>query len=548
MKLRNLLMMSGGALLVFGAFTVAFAQEDPHAMHMNIGWVPREILERPAALREGTGTIHEAVTTSSKEAQAFYDQGLAYLHSYVWIEAARSFNQALRIDPKLMMAYIGLSRVYSNLNDDMAARAALAQAQALSPDVTERERRRITIRAKQLEAMAEPANRQKHLDYRKAIDDALAADMNDAELWLLRGNAEEPVASGRGQRGGAASIAFYEAALARSPDNFAAHHYLIHSYETIGRIEEALKHGEAYARFAYMIPHAHHMYAHDLRRVGRIEEAIERFRKADDLENAYYAREKISRDYDWHHAHNLDLLATCYQYQGQMKTAERLLREAASMPAMTPGQEFSTKEVAEFLLTRGRADEALKATQALAKGKWPMGRAAGHALAGSALLAMDRSNEAKNELMLAEKELRSLDGPGLGRESVAPYVDELRGEILLRSGRTGEGVTILRDWERAMRAVPGPDAWILALFRLESMARVAREIGEWEFAEYTARQMLEHDPSYAGSHFALALVADHKGDLETKRIEFTAAEKLWARADADLPELRQIRAKLALAP
>src|SRR6266516_1924944 len=546
MKLKNLLMMSGLALMVCG-FITAVAQEDPHAMHMNVGWVPREILERPLTLREGIGTIHEPVTTSSKEAQAFYDQRLAYLHSYVWIEAARSFNQALRIDPKLMMAYIGLSRVYSNLNDGMAAQAALAQAQALSANATEHERRRITIRAKQLEATAEPANRQKHLDYKKAIDDALAADMNDAELWLLRGNAEEPVASGRGQRGGSASIAFYEAALSRSPDNFAAHHYLIHSYETIGRVEEALKHGEIYARQAYMIPHAHHMYAHDLRRVGRVEEAIERFRKADDLENAYYKAEKIPRDYDWHHSHNLNLLATCYQYQGQMKTAERLLRESAGMPAMTPGQEFSTKEVAEFLLSRGRPEEALKATQPLAKGKWPVGRTAGHALAGSALLAMDRLNEAKNELMLAEKELAGLDSARSNSEGVAPYVDELRGEILLRSGHAVEGVPMLKDWERAMRAVPGPDAWILALFRLDSMARLSRKVGEWEFAEYTARQMLEHDASYAGSHFALALVAEHKGDLETKRNEFAAAEKLWARADADLPELRQIRAKLALA-
>jgi tetratricopeptide (TPR) repeat protein len=546
MTLRTFLPVAVLALLIAGQFGTAFAQQDPHAMHTNIGWVPREILERPLPLREGVGAVHEVVTTSSKDAQDFYDQGVAYLHSYVWIEAARSFNQALRIDPKLMLAYIGLSRVYSNLNDDKAARAALAQAQALAANATERERRRITIRAKQLDAIADPTSREKHLDYKKAIDEALAADMNDVELWLLRGNAEESVASGRGQRGGAASIAFYEAALLRSPDNFAAHHYLIHSYETIGRVEEALKHGEAYARLAYSIPHAHHMYGHDLRRVGRIEEAIERFQKADDLENAYYSTQKIPRDYDWHHAHNLDLLATCYQYQGQMKTAERLLREAASMPAMTAGQEFYTKEVVEFLLNRSRNDEALKAAQALTKGKWPMGRAVGHALAGSALLAMDRLQEAKSELVIAENDLQTLVGPGFGRDAVAPYVDELRGEILLRSGRTVEGVTILKDWERAIRAVPGPDAWILALFRLESIARVARDVGEWELAEYTARQMLEHDRSYAGSHFAWALVAEHKGDLETKRTEFSAAEKLWAKADADLPELRQIRAKLAL--
>ena len=48
----------------------------------------------------GIGNSHEAVTTTSKEAQAFYDQGLNYLESYVWIEASRSFHQALRLDPE----------------------------------------------------------------------------------------------------------------------------------------------------------------------------------------------------------------------------------------------------------------------------------------------------------------------------------------------------------------------------------------------------------------------------------------------------------------
>src|SRR5438876_2104316 len=130
MRLRKLSMMIGLALLVFGAFTVAFAQEDPHAMHMNVGWVPREILERPVALHEGIGTIHEAVTTSSKEAQAFYDQGLTYLHSFVWIEAARSFNQARRLDPHLAMADVGLSYAYTELNAPAAAHAALDRARA----------------------------------------------------------------------------------------------------------------------------------------------------------------------------------------------------------------------------------------------------------------------------------------------------------------------------------------------------------------------------------------------------------------------------------
>src|SRR5712691_9704554 len=96
--------------LVFAA--TALAQDDPHAACGSVGWVPREILQRPVALRTGIGNSHDPVTTASKEAQAFYDQGLAHLHSYVWVEAARSFHEALRRDPELAMAHLRLAKVY----------------------------------------------------------------------------------------------------------------------------------------------------------------------------------------------------------------------------------------------------------------------------------------------------------------------------------------------------------------------------------------------------------------------------------------------------
>src|SRR5262245_9574886 len=122
------------------------------------GWVPRDIIDKPVALRAGAGNAHEAVTTRSPEAQAFYDQGLSYLHGYVWIEAARSFRQALRLDPGLAMAWVGLSRVHSGLDDPEEARRALAQAETLLSRVSPREQRRIGLRAKQLDAMEDPWN------------------------------------------------------------------------------------------------------------------------------------------------------------------------------------------------------------------------------------------------------------------------------------------------------------------------------------------------------------------------------------------------------
>jgi tetratricopeptide (TPR) repeat protein len=519
------------------------AQDDPHAhAEAPAGTFPAEILERAVTLRAGIGAAHEQVTTSSKDAQAFYDQGLAYLHSYVWIEAARSFNQALRLDPKIAMAYVGLSRALSGLYAYEAARARLEQAQALGAGASERERRRIAILAKQLDAIREPGNVEKHFQYKKAIDDALAVDPKDAELWLLRGNAEEANALGHGQHGGAASIEFYQKALQVSPDNFAAHHYLTHSYENADRIEDALKHGEAYQRLCPAIPHAHHMYGHDLRRVGRVSDAVAEFRKADELERAYYKAENIPPEYDWHHEHNLDLLSTSYQHQGRMKAAEELMRQAFAISSMQDTLEFNKKQWPEFLIGRGRAEEALQAARTLSASNWDIVRAIGRIFASHADLAMNRLTDASDEAKAALKELQAAGGRAT---FVAAYLEALQGEFYLRTGQLEKGRQMLKQVARKIRSEPGPDAWAQALFRLEALAAAARAAGDWEMADYLARQMMEHDAVYAGSHFAMALVADQKKDKAVALQEFAEAEKLWRNADPDLPELQQARARIA---
>ena len=534
------------AAVLCAAAVSAAAQDDPHAQCAVMGWVPQEILERPVPLRSGIGNAHEAVTTSSAEAQAFYDQGMNYLHGYVWIEAARSFRQALRLDPKLAMAWVGLSRVYSGLDDPEQARRALAQAEALAAGASPREQRRIALRAKQLEAMATPDDAARHAAYKKAIDDALAIDIADASLWLIRGNAEEASAAGRGQRGGTASTAFYLEAMRLHPDDAAAHHYLTHSYETIGQIPLALEHGEAFARLAPSIPHAHHMWGHDLRRVGRIDDAIAAFRRTDELEKAYYAAERIPAEVDWHHVHNLDLLAMAYQHKGQMRKAEATMREATALPALTDYAEFNQKLLSVFLLGRQRWDEAAEAAGRMTQGKWTATRAVGHALAGHALLARKRTAEARAALEAAERELAgvpaSAAGIGVSRRQVQPWVDMLRGELLIREGARAEGRRILEDVARTLRALPGPDAWIQALFRLESMAQLARDAGEWDLAAFMAQQMLEHDGAYGGSHLARALVAEHRGDRDGASRARAEAARYWRDADPDLPELAVVRA------
>ncbi|MBI3652061.1 MAG: hypothetical protein HY231_13655 [Acidobacteria bacterium] len=528
--------------------TLVFAQE-AHDHQGAVDSIPAELFSRPLPLRQGIGKVEDAATTSSKEAQAFYNQGVAYLHSYVWIEAARSFHQALRLDGKFSMAYAGLYRAYAGLNLLTPAREALAKAQALASNSTNaspRERRRIAVHVKQLEALMEVFNADKQHAYQKALDDALLADPNDVELILLRGNAEEGnPAAGRGQRGMESALVFYLRALQIAPNHLGAHHYLTHTYENLGRIAEALHHGERCAQLAPAVPHELHMYGHNLRRAGRIKEAIAQFENADAVQRAYFKSENIPAEYDWHHQHNLDLLSTSYQYQGQMKKAEAIMREAFNLPSLLEAEAYNRKEWPLFLLSRKRTDEALEAAAILKKSKWEIVRAIGSIMASHALMSQNKLPEASAE---AKAALNELQLAGKKAAFVSTDLSVLQGEFFLRTGQVEKGRLILKQAMTRMRAERGPDNWTQALFQLEAIAQTARELNDWELAQAATLQLKEHDVNYAGTHLALALLAEHQGDNATMLAELKVAETLWRDADQDLPELAEVKARLAPAP
>jgi tetratricopeptide (TPR) repeat protein len=278
------------------------------------------------------------------------------------------------------------------------------------------------------------------------------------------------------------------------------------------------------------VPHARHMDGHNLRRAGRIDEAIAEFTAADALETAYFAAEKIPVEYEWHYQHNLDLLATSYQYVGRMKTAEELFRRSFAIASSLLVQEFNKREWPEFLLARGRAQEALAAAGVMAAHRSPVISAAGHVEAGRARLALKQFKEAAGEGNTALRLMRGTEGAGM----VADSLQAFQGEFLLRTGKPEQGRPMLEDVVRKARGRPGPDAWTQTLFTIEAIARAGRDVGDWDLAAWAARQMLEHDPNYAGTHEALALVAEHAGDAQTARTERALVDKYWKNADPDV--------------
>ena len=62
-----------------------------------------------ATLFDGIGAAHRAITTSSADAQAYFDQGLRFMWVFNHDEATRSFAKAAELDPNCASCFWGVS-------------------------------------------------------------------------------------------------------------------------------------------------------------------------------------------------------------------------------------------------------------------------------------------------------------------------------------------------------------------------------------------------------------------------------------------------------
>lgn len=441
-----------------------------------------DVAHRPAVIVDGVGSPHQEVTTESEDAQAFYDQGLGWTHSYFWMEAARSFHYALSLDENLALAHAGLSVVYWHVGMRDLANVHIDAAVALRDVVSDRERMYIDARAIQHRALLAGGEKRTTLrdKYRSALARALMKYPDDAELWVARGQAAEPAASGIGQRGSINGAAWYESALVRDPGHIGAHHYLLHCYENMRLYELAVYHAEQYGDRALVAPHGQHMVAHVLPRVGRWEEALARFQTAFELEAAYYIREDIPPYVDWHHLHNLHLYGMALVRNGDYDRAAIVLGEAWDTPGQRPVAEvYAHVPYLEFLLHVGEFDQAATRAMELAETHGATGAVVGRAFAGEALLLLGKREEAaalSDELdaSLADEFPNGLSGRGQS------FVRQFRAEQSLYDSDPTTVFLVEGDLLGIADSLLGEasfDGWGEGLFRIERMMRFAHRAG-----------------------------------------------------------------------
>jgi tetratricopeptide (TPR) repeat protein len=315
------------ALLVLFWCAFAVAQQHQHSA-----------APKPATLMTGLGNLHHPVSTKNAQAQQFFDQGLRLIYAFNHDEAARSFQRAADLDPKLAMAYWGIAEaVGPNYNDPAsddrfkAAHEAIQKAMDLSSGAAPNEEAYIAAMARRFPEDPKADRRKAAEDYRDAMREVVKHfpdDLDAATLFAEAGMNLHPWGlwhvDGTPEEGTEEIVATLESVIKRDPDHMGAVHYYIHAVEASRNPERALAGANKLAAMAPAAGHLVHMPAHVYIRTGDYEAAVKTNELAAAADRAYFKASGVQGIYPMmYYSHNLHFIAMCSAMNGNYAEAKK---------------------------------------------------------------------------------------------------------------------------------------------------------------------------------------------------------------------------------
>jgi tetratricopeptide (TPR) repeat protein len=360
---------------------------------------------RAVTLLAGIGDAHHPVSTHNPQAQEFFDQGLRFIYDFNHDEAARSFQHAAELDPKVAMAYWGIAEaVGPNYNDpadpDRYKRAheAAQKALDLSAGASESDQAYIQAMAKRFPADSKSDRRKAAEDYRDAMRQVVGEfpdDLDAATLFAEAGMNLHPWGlwhtDGTPEAGTDEIVATLESVMKRDPNHLGAIHYYIHAVEASPTPERALAGANRLAALAPAAGHIVHMPAHVYIRTGDYDAAVKTNEQAASVDRAYIKATGAQGIYPMmYYSHNLHFIAMCAAMNGNYaesrKNADLLVGNVGPhVKDMPPLEGFMTIPTAveirfhhwNEILKMPQPDAAMKTATVF----WHFGR--GLALAGT---------------------------------------------------------------------------------------------------------------------------------------------------------------------
>jgi tetratricopeptide (TPR) repeat protein len=246
-----------------------------------------ESTEPKTPLYDNLGSLHHQITTSSPEAQRYFNQGFTLSYAFNHAEAIRSFRQAAVIDPDCAMCYWGVAFALGpNINAPITPEAAKEAFEAIG-HARERAAKATAKEQAYIEALAKRYSSDPKAE-RPPLDAAYAAamrevvkkfpeDLDAATLYAQSLMDTAPWAywnaDGSPRPFTNDVLSSLESVLQRKGDHVGAIHLYIHAVEASPNPARA----EQYAdRLPALVPgagHLVHMPAHIYLRTGRYNDA-----------------------------------------------------------------------------------------------------------------------------------------------------------------------------------------------------------------------------------------------------------------------------------
>src|SRR5881275_1231375 len=316
-------------LMVLGLFLCGIVAAQDHSAHAQA---------KPATLMQGYGNLHHPVSTDNMQAQQFFDQGLRQIYAFNHDEAARSFQRAADLDPKLALAYWGLAEaVGPNYNDPASddrfatAHTAIQKAVDLSSSASPAEQAYIKAMAWRFPADPKADRRQAAEAYHDAMREVAKQfpdDLDAATLFAESGMNLHPWGlwhpDGTPEAGTEEIVATLESVIKRDPNHMGAVHYYIHSVEGSKSPERALAGANRLASLAPAAGHIVHMPAHVYIRTGDYAAAVKTNEQAAAADRAYIKASGAQGIYPMmYYSHNLHFIAMCSAMNGNYEEAKK---------------------------------------------------------------------------------------------------------------------------------------------------------------------------------------------------------------------------------